>query len=85
MFLIMETIERRGRCAITMPNTATRWPAASGTAYLVAPVTVVLGGLILEERPPVLAIAGGSLAIAGVIIARSRRRVGTACRLVAET
>lgn len=41
------------------------------TAYLVAPLTIVLGWFMLGEVPPLLAIGGGVVTIAGVIIARS--------------
>jgi drug/metabolite transporter (DMT)-like permease len=42
------------------------------TTYLVAPLAILLGWLILGEIPPVLAIAGGAVSIAGVVVARSR-------------
>jgi drug/metabolite transporter (DMT)-like permease len=41
--------------------------------YLVAPVAVVLGWAMLGEVPPPLALAGGALSIAGVVVARSSR------------
>lgn len=44
------------------------------TTYLAPPIAIVLGWLILGEVPPALAIAGGALSIAGVIVARSRSR-----------
>jgi drug/metabolite transporter (DMT)-like permease len=43
------------------------------TTYLVAPVVIVMGWLLLGEVPPPLAIAGGILCIAGVAVARSTR------------
>jgi drug/metabolite transporter (DMT)-like permease len=42
------------------------------TTYLVPPIAIVLGALMLGEVPAPLAIAGGALCIAGVIVARSR-------------
>ena len=42
--------------------------------YLVPPVVIVLGWLLLREIPTPLAIAGGALCIAGVVIARSTGR-----------
>jgi drug/metabolite transporter (DMT)-like permease len=42
------------------------------TSYLVAPVAIVMAWLILDEVPPLVALAGGALSIAGVAIARSR-------------
>jgi drug/metabolite transporter (DMT)-like permease len=48
------------------------------TLYLVPPVAVVLGWVILAETPPALALAGGALCLVGVFVARggrlSRRR-----------
>lgn len=47
------------------------------TTYLVPAVAVLLGWLVLGEVPPPLALAGGVLAIGGVVIARwapARRR-----------
>ena len=40
------------------------------TTYLVPPVAIVLGWLLLGEVPPGLAIAGGALCLTGVAIAR---------------
>jgi len=42
------------------------------TMYLVTPMAVLLGWLLLDEVPPALALAGGALCIAGVYIARRR-------------
>ena len=52
-----------------------RTPAGrlGATTYLVPPVVIVMGWLLLGETPPPLAIAGGVLCIAGVAVARSRR------------
>jgi drug/metabolite transporter (DMT)-like permease len=48
------------------------------TLYLVPPVAVVLGWVVLAETPPALALAGGALCLVGVFVARggrlSRRR-----------
>lgn len=40
------------------------------TTYLVPPIAIVLGWLLLGEVPPGLAIAGGALCLAGVAVAR---------------
>jgi drug/metabolite transporter (DMT)-like permease len=52
-----------------------RTPAGrlGATTYLVPPVVIVMGWLLLGEVPPPLAIAGGVLCIAGVAVARSTR------------
>ena len=44
------------------------------TTYLVPPIAIILGLLLLAEAPPPLAIAGGALCIGGVIVARSEPR-----------
>jgi drug/metabolite transporter (DMT)-like permease len=44
------------------------------TTYLVPPITIVLGLVFLGEAPPVLAYAGGALALVGVWFARRRPR-----------
>ncbi len=44
------------------------------TTYLVPPIAIVLGWIMLAEVPPVVAIAGGALCIGGVVVARSRGR-----------
>ena len=46
------------------------------TTYLVPPVAIGLAWLMLNEVPPALAFAGGALCIGGVIVARSRGRLG---------
>jgi drug/metabolite transporter (DMT)-like permease len=38
--------------------------------YLVPPLAVLLGWLVLSESPPPLALAGGVLCLAGVAITR---------------
>jgi drug/metabolite transporter (DMT)-like permease len=53
-----------------------RTPAGKlgSTTYLVPPVVIVLGWLLLREVPTPLAIVGGAICIAGVVIARSTGR-----------
>ena len=46
------------------------------TTYLVPPVAIGLAWLMLNEVPPALAFLGGALCIGGVIVARSRGRLG---------
>jgi drug/metabolite transporter (DMT)-like permease len=43
------------------------------TAYLVPPIAILLGWLILGEAPPALAYAGGALCLTGVAVAGFRR------------
>jgi drug/metabolite transporter (DMT)-like permease len=38
--------------------------------YLAPPIAILLGWLLLDETPPLLAIAGGALCLAGVYVAR---------------
>jgi drug/metabolite transporter (DMT)-like permease len=38
--------------------------------YLVPPVAVLLGWLLLSESPPALALAGGLLCLVGVAVTR---------------
>ena len=40
------------------------------TTYLVTPIAILLGWLLLGETPPGLALAGGVLCLAGVAVAR---------------
>jgi drug/metabolite transporter (DMT)-like permease len=57
---------------------ALRRTSAGRTAslnYLIPVVAVALGWVILRETPPLLALAGGALCIAGVYIARRRRGI----------
>jgi drug/metabolite transporter (DMT)-like permease len=44
--------------------------------YLVPPLAVLLGWVVLSESPPALALAGGALCLAGVAITRRRRQLG---------
>jgi len=44
------------------------------TTYLVPPITIVLGLVLLGETPPTIAYAGGVLALLGVSLARHRPR-----------
>jgi len=53
------------------------------TTYLVPPVAIVLGALLLGEAPSVIAIAGGVVCIVGVIVARSRGDLGRSRLLAA--
>jgi drug/metabolite transporter (DMT)-like permease len=50
-----------------------RMPAGrlGAMGYLISPVTIGLGALLLGEVPPPLAILGGALCIGGVVLARS--------------
>jgi drug/metabolite transporter (DMT)-like permease len=50
------------------------------TTYLVPPIAVLLGWLILGEVPPLLALPGGILCLAGVALARSHARTGRYAR-----
>jgi drug/metabolite transporter (DMT)-like permease len=45
-----------------------------GTTYLVPPLVIGLGRLLLDEVPPVLAVAGGAVCLAGVALSRRRSR-----------
>ena len=44
------------------------------TTYLVPPIAVVMGWVMLGEAPPALALAGGALCLAGVLVARGQAR-----------
>jgi drug/metabolite transporter (DMT)-like permease len=48
------------------------------TTYLVPPIAVLLGWILLGEVPPLLALPGGILCLAGVGLARYRPRRATA-------
>jgi drug/metabolite transporter (DMT)-like permease len=43
------------------------------TTYLVPPVAVLMGWLLLGEAPPALALGGGALCLAGVLVTRGAR------------
>jgi drug/metabolite transporter (DMT)-like permease len=45
------------------------------TTYLVPPLVVLMGWLVLDEVPPVLAVLGGAVCLAGVALSRRRERV----------
>jgi drug/metabolite transporter (DMT)-like permease len=45
------------------------------TTYLVPPLVIVLGWLLLAEVPPALAVVGGAVCLAGVALSRRRGRV----------
>jgi drug/metabolite transporter (DMT)-like permease len=40
------------------------------TTYLVPPIAILMGWLILDEVPPLLALAGGALCLVGVAFTR---------------
>ncbi|WP_456599379.1 DMT family transporter [Blastococcus sp. SYSU DS0616] len=44
------------------------------TTYLVPPLVVLLSWLLLGEAPPLLAVAGGAVCLAGVAVSRRRTR-----------
>ena len=44
------------------------------TTYLVPPITIVMGLLLLDETPPAMAYVGGALALVGVAVARRKPR-----------
>jgi drug/metabolite transporter (DMT)-like permease len=44
------------------------------TTYLVPPITILMGWLLLSETPPGMAYAGGVLALVGVAVARRKPR-----------
>jgi drug/metabolite transporter (DMT)-like permease len=46
--------------------------------YLIPVVAILLGWVLLGERPPWLAAAGGALCLAGVYLARRRGAGGAA-------
>jgi drug/metabolite transporter (DMT)-like permease len=45
------------------------------TTYLVPPLVILLGWLLLDEVPPALAVVGGAVCLAGVGFARGRTRI----------
>jgi drug/metabolite transporter (DMT)-like permease len=45
------------------------------TTYLVPPLVIVLGWLLLDEVPPALALVGGGVCLAGVALSRAHGRV----------
>ena len=45
------------------------------TTYLVPPLVVLMGWLLLDEVPPVLAVVGGAVCLVGVALSRRRGRV----------
>jgi drug/metabolite transporter (DMT)-like permease len=45
------------------------------TTYLVPPLVILLGWLLLDEVPPGLALVGGAVCLAGVALSRRRDRV----------
>jgi drug/metabolite transporter (DMT)-like permease len=45
------------------------------TTYLVPPLVILLGWLLLDEVPPGLALVGGAVCLVGVAVSRRRARV----------
>jgi drug/metabolite transporter (DMT)-like permease len=45
------------------------------TTYVVPPLVILLGWLLLDEVPPALALVGGAICLAGVAVSRHRTRV----------
>ena len=45
------------------------------TTYLVPPLVILLGWLLLDEIPPALALVGGAVCLAGVALSRRKGRV----------
>jgi drug/metabolite transporter (DMT)-like permease len=45
------------------------------TTYVVPPIVILLGWLLLDEAPPPLAFVGGAVCLAGVALSRRRGRV----------
>ena len=45
------------------------------TTYLVPPLVILMGWLLLDEVPPALAFVGGAVCLAGVAVSRRRSRV----------
>jgi len=54
------------------------------TTYLVPPLVIVLGWLLLDEVPPALAFVGGAVCLAGVALTRRRSRVRRPLPVTAE-
>jgi drug/metabolite transporter (DMT)-like permease len=54
-----------------------RLPAGRATSslYLVPPIAVIIGWLVLGERPGALALAGGAVALGGVALVNAGRVV----------
>jgi drug/metabolite transporter (DMT)-like permease len=42
----------------------------AATTYLVPPLSVLLGWLLLSEAPPALSLLGGALCLLGVLVSR---------------
>jgi drug/metabolite transporter (DMT)-like permease len=55
------------------------------TTYLVPPVALLLGWVLLGEVPPVLVLPGGLLCLAGVALARTRTRPRAGTRTRRQT
>jgi drug/metabolite transporter (DMT)-like permease len=54
------------------------------TTYLVPPLVIALGWLLLDEVPPWLAVVGGAVCLAGVALSRRRARPSLPVPVAAE-
>lgn len=54
------------------------------TTYLVPPIAILLGWLLLSESPPALALAGGALCLVGVAVTRGGVRLAPKVRVRGE-
>jgi len=54
------------------------------TTYLVPPLVIVRGWLLLDEVPPALAVVGGAVCLAGVALSRLRTRARPLVPVAAE-
>ena len=62
------------------PTPCAGWtPAARVTTYVVPPLVILLGWLLLDEVPPALALVGGVVCLAGVALSRRGERDPRAC------
>ena len=44
------------------------------TTYMVPPLVILFGWLLLDEAPPALALVGGAVCLVGVAVSRTRSR-----------
>lgn len=49
----------------------------AAATYLVPPLTILFGWTLLDQTPPAFAVVGGTLCLAGVVVARSRPKAVT--------
>ena len=54
------------------------------TTYLVPPLVVLMGWLLLDEVPPALAVVGGGVCLTGVALSRRRARPRPRASLAAQ-